>query len=189
MYYTNEELLNMGIRVGNNVRIHKTVLFFGAENISIGSNTRIDAFSILSAKEEIEIGSFVHIACGCYVFGSNGVILEDYTGISAHCSVYTSNDDYKNGYLTGPMLPAEYRKVREGKVILQKYSLVGASSVLLPGVVLGEGAAVGALTLVNRSVEEYDIVSGNPMTVVGKRDRERLHELAYRHSRKGHPSV
>jgi acetyltransferase-like isoleucine patch superfamily enzyme len=53
---------------------------------------------------------------------------------------------------------------------------VGAGRILLPGVTLGEGAAVGALSLVRRDVEPFTIVAGTPAKPIGERSR-RLLEL------------
>jgi galactoside O-acetyltransferase len=46
--------------------------------------------------------------------------------------------------------------------------------VILPGVEIGVGAAVGALTLVKKNVQEFTIVGGNPMRVIGSRGRAML---------------
>jgi acetyltransferase-like isoleucine patch superfamily enzyme len=51
---------------------------------------------------------------------------------------------------------------------------VGSGTVIMPGVELGEGAAVGALSFVRRSVPAFKIVAGNPLRVLGDRGRELL---------------
>jgi acetyltransferase-like isoleucine patch superfamily enzyme len=54
--------------------------------------------------------------------------------------------------------------------------IVGAGSVILPGVTIGQGAAVGALTLVRKDVPPFTIVAGPRGEAIGERDR-RLLEL------------
>jgi acetyltransferase-like isoleucine patch superfamily enzyme len=54
---------------------------------------------------------------------------------------------------------------------LRKDSFVGANSVILPGVELGEGSVVGANSLVIKSVEPWEIVSGVPVKKLMKRQK------------------
>jgi len=183
MFYSEKELSEFGIKHGQNVKIHKSVLFFGSENIKIGSNVRIDAHAILSAKLPLTIGSFVHIAGGCYIYGSFGVEVGDYCGLSARTIVYSASDDYRHGYLTGPTVPDEFRKLRSGKVVFGKHCIVGAGTIIMPNVNLGTGSSIGALSLVSRDVPNYSIAAGNPLQVIGERNKVRLQELEDRHTK------
>jgi galactoside O-acetyltransferase len=73
-------------------------------------------------------------------------------------------------------VPAKYRKVSCGDVVFQKHALVGAGSIVMPGVTLGTGASVGALSFVNKNVPEFAIAAGIPIRIIGQRSR-RLLEL------------
>jgi dTDP-4-amino-4,6-dideoxy-D-glucose acyltransferase len=156
--------------------IHRTVLFFG-DNIQIGSNVRIDAYSVITSGEPVKIGNHVHISVGVYIFGGAGVILEDFSGLSARCTIFTSSDDYSEGYLTNPCVPDQYKKVVRGAVKLEKHVIVGSGSIIMPGVVLGTGVSVGALTYINKNIPEYSIAVGIPFRVVGVRNKDRLLQL------------
>lgn len=174
--FTPDELRALGLtRFGTNVRIDRACRFFGAAEIRVGSNVRIDAFTVITAGGPgVVIGDHVHLAPHVCIFGGGGVTLEDYTGLSARVTIYSVNDDYSGGAMTNPTIPNEFRQVTALPVVLRRHALVGCGSVLLPGVELGVGAAVGALTLVNKSVPEFMVVSGNPMRRVGARDRHLL---------------
>ena len=165
-------------RVGINVTIHPTAVFFKPEKVFLGNNVRIDCFCLLSAGEEgIHIGNNVHLAAGVYIFGGGGkVVMEDFTCFSSRVAVYTVSDDFTGGAMTNPTIPEKYRSVRKGPVVLKKHALVGAGSVVMPGVQLGVGVAVGALSFVNRSVEDFQIVGGTPLRSLGTRG-QRLLEL------------
>jgi galactoside O-acetyltransferase len=130
----------------------------------------------LSAGEEgICIGDHVHVATGVYLFGSGGkIILESFCGLSSRVSVYTATDDYSEGFLTNPTVPNKFRNVRRGDVVLRRHALVGASSVLLPGVTLGLAASIGALSLVYKSVGDFVVAFGSPLKIIGERDRSIL---------------
>ncbi len=69
------------------------------------------------------------------------------------------------------------RSVTSAPVVLGEHVIVGAGSVILPGVTIGQGAAVGALTLVRKDdVPPFTIVAGPRGEAIGERDR-RLLEL------------
>lgn len=49
-----------------------------------------------------------------------------------------------------------------GKVVIEDWAYVGAESLILPGVTIGEGALVAAGSVVTKSVPRYTVVGGNP---------------------------
>nr|WP_315142920.1 acyltransferase [uncultured Flavobacterium sp.] len=178
-FLSNEELLNLGFnRLGNNVLISKKASLYNTKNISIGSNVRIDDFSILSAGEEgIEIGNYVHIACYVSFIGKAKIVLEDYVGISSKTSVYSSSDDYTGNFMTNPTISDEFKSVDNRPVIFKKYSIIGAGSIILPGVIVGEGTAVGALSLVTKKLPEWSVYMGSPVRFIKERKKEMLRFL------------
>lgn len=171
-----DELRAMGFAsVGSNVRIDRSVRIFGASRISVDSHVRIDAYSVISAGAAgIAIGSHVHIGVYVFLTGAARIVLGDFCGLSGRVSVYSSNDDYLGHALTGPTVAAKFRKVHEAPVVVGRHVVVGAGSVILPGVSIGEGACVGALSLIKRDVAEFTIVAGQRAQVVGQRRRDFL---------------
>ncbi len=144
----------------------------------IGHDVRIDCFCVLSAGEQgIHLGSWIHIACGCYLFGGSGsLVLEDFCNLSSRVLLYTANDDYVEGSLTNPLVPDEYRQVKTGPVRLDRHAIIGCGSVLLPGVTIGLGGAIGALSLVRESTAKFSISAGTPARQIGLRGHK-LFEL------------
>ena len=55
------------------------------------------------------------------------------------------------------------------KVLLEKFVIIGANSVIFPGCVLKEGSAIGACSLVNRDTEPWGIYYGTPAKFKKKR--------------------
>lgn len=175
--YSKEDLLILG-SCGENVQIDKSVLFINPNNIKIGNNVRIDAFCILSGTNGIEIGDYVHIAPYCQLVASGGKIeMHNFTAISSRSSIFTASDDYVDGYMTNPMIPDKYKKLKTGAVVLNKHTIVGCGSVIMPNCILGEGSSVGALSFVNKNVDEYTVVGGSPAKPIMKRNKERLIEM------------
>ena len=166
--YTREELDSLGFaELGEHVLIDRTCRLFGVERIKIGSNVRIDPFCFLSAGEGgITIGSYVHLSVGVTLSGAGGVVIEDFCGLSNRVSVFSANDDYSDGWMTNPTVPDEFKNVHTGLVTLKKHAIIGCGSVILPGLTIGLGASVGALSVVNKSVPDFMIVAGNPIRKV-----------------------
>jgi dTDP-4-amino-4,6-dideoxy-D-glucose acyltransferase len=170
------ELESMGFAMlGKNVMISERTSIYNAAKISVGNNVRIDDFCILSAGEAgIFIGNHVHIASYCSLIGAGKIALADFSGLSSRVSIYSSSDDYSGATLTNPTVPSQYAGVKHADVILEKHTIVGCGSVILPGVTLREGVAIGALSLVRKDCKEFSIYSGVPAKVIGDRKRDVL---------------
>lgn len=184
-FFSKEELLKLGFkRLGDNVLISDKASLYNINNISIGSNVRIDDFSIISAgKEGIEIGNYVHIACYVSLIGNEKIVLEDYVGLSSKVAVYSSSDDYTGNFMTNPTVFDEFKKVDNRPVVFKKYSIVGSGTVILPGVIIGEGTAVGALSLVTKKLQEWGVYSGSPLKFIKARKKDMLRFLPQLESR------
>jgi len=166
------------LELGENVLISDKVSIYNAKNIKIGSNVRIDDFCILSASEQgIQIGNHVHIACYVSLIGKAQIKLEDYVGVSSKTAIYSSSDDYSGNYMTNPTISDEFKKVDNRPVLLKKFSILGAGCIVLPGVCIGEGTAIGALSLVTKNIPDWGIYSGSPLRFVKNRKKEMLRFL------------
>ena len=64
--------------------------------------------------------------------------------------------------MTNPLIPNKYKNVYEKQIVLEKHVIIGASSVVLPGAYLAEGAAFGAFSLINKQIEPWSINVGIP---------------------------
>jgi galactoside O-acetyltransferase len=159
-------------RVGNDAKISRHALVFAPERISIGDDCRIDAFAILSAGDDgLRIGSHVHINAYSGFFGRAAIDVGDFSTFAQRCLVYSSNDDYSGQTLTNSTVPDEVRGSLDAPVSIGSHVIIGAASVILAGVTIGNGAAVGALSLVKDDVAPFTIVAGIPARVIGRRDQ------------------
>lgn len=171
-FYNEEELLEIGFKsVGQNVLISKKASFYLPEKISIGNNVRIDDFCILSGL--ITIKNNIHIAAYCALYGSGGIIMEDNSGLSPRCTLLSATDDFSGEYLVGACVDDKYRHLIMGAITLGKYSQIGSGTTILPNVEIGEGVAVGAMSLVNKNLPEWSICFGTP----AKKHKDRRKDL------------
>ncbi|MDD5053067.1 MAG: acyltransferase [Sulfuricurvum sp.] len=172
-YYTLKQLNEMGFKsIGKNVKISDKASIYNCDQIEIGDNSRIDDFCVVSGK--IKIGRNVHITPMCLVAGGEkGIVFEDFTTIAYGVQVFTQSDDYTGKTMTNSTIPKEYKNELMKEVILKKYSIVGAGSIIMPGVILEEGTSVGAMSLILKSTESWGIYVGSP----AKRLKDRRQDL------------
>lgn len=163
-YLSVSELEKMGFNsLGENVSISDKASIYNCKNITIGSNVRIDDFCVVSAGSEgIIIGDYVHIAVFTSLIGKAKITISDFCNLSSRVSVYSSSDDYSGNTMTNPMIPDEYKTVIHKDVFMDKHVIVGCGSVILPGVVLGQGVAIGALSFVTTDCDAFGIYAGVP---------------------------
>ncbi len=109
------------------------------KNVFVGDNVRID----MGHADMITLDDHVHVASGCR-------ILCHQRDLSDYCV----GDDYARlGYIIKP-------------VHLCKGSLIGMETFVMPGVTIGEGAIVGAGSLVTKDIPAWTIATGRPAKVV-----------------------
>jgi len=161
--------------VGENVKISNCASFYNAANIALGNNVRIDDFCVLSAGVGgIQVDDNIHIAVYSSLIGAGKITLSDFCNISSRVSIYSSNDDYSGATMTNPTVPSQFTGVTHADVYLGKHVIVGSGTVILPGITLEEGVAVGALSLVTRNCDAFGIYAGNPAKRIKERKRDLL---------------
>jgi len=154
------------------VKTFEFTKIIGIENIDFGSNITIDDFVMIYAKKKMKIGNYVHIACFSSILGGEEFVMEDFSGISSGSRIFTGTDDLKDWGFGSPNIPEKYRNVKRAPVFIGKFAIMGANTVVLPGVTVGEGATVGANSVITRDLEPWGIYIGNKK--VGERNRDEV---------------
>jgi len=104
---------------------------------------------IVRCPERLELGEHTDIGAFTYIQAEEGVEIGYGAQLGAHCAVYSvSTIDGKRG-----------------KVTIGRGAGVGANSVVMPGVTIGDLATVGACSFVNRDVPAGATVYGCPARV------------------------
>lgn len=142
----------------------------GIENIEFGKNVIIDDFVLIYAKKKIRIGNYVHIACFTSITGGEETVMEDFSGLSQGCRILTGTEDFKDWGFGNPAIAEQYRNVRRAPIHIGRFCIVGGNSVVLPGVSIGEGAMVGACSVVSKDLEPWGIYINNKR--VGERNKQ-----------------
>ena len=136
------------IKIGEGTRIYDQVNLYKCK---IGKNCKIDAFVYI--EEGVKIGNNVKIRA--FTFIPEGVEIEDDVFIGP--GVIFTNDKY-------PRARGKWRLLRTK---IKKGASIGASTVILPGIVVGRYALVAAGSVVTKNVPDYAIVAGNPAKIIG----------------------
>ena len=101
--------------------------------------------------------------------------MDDFSGLSSRVVIYATSNDYSGESLTNPTVPAKYKAADKNMPVhLGKHVIVGAASVILPGVTIGEGSSVGALSLCSKSLDGWGVYAGSPARRIKDRSRRLL---------------
>ena len=76
--------------------------------------------------------------------------------------------------MTNPTVPALYTNVQHSPVKIGKHVIVGSGCVVLPGVTLEDGVAIGALSLVNKDCDAFQVYAGIPAKKIAPRSKQLL---------------
>lgn len=89
--------------------------------------------------------------------------MEDHVHIANRCLLLCHQRDLSDYHVGDDYARLSYNK---SKIVLKKGCLIGMNSMIMPGVTIGEGAIVGAGSLVTKDIPAWTIATGRPAKVV-----------------------
>lgn len=128
-------------------------IFFDKDgaSVKIGSRVFVGASNLVCARE-IEIGDDVLISWGCTIVDHN-----------SHSLTWPGRARDVENWFSGVK---DWSAVKAAPVKIGSKSWLGFNVSVLKGVTIGEGAVVGACSVVTRDVPPYTVVAGNPAKVI-----------------------
>lgn len=167
------------VRKGENLTTYGTLFIRGRGKISIGKNVTItscremnpiggDVKTILFAKKngEISIGDGTGIS-NAAIIAEESVKIGNNVLIGGGCKLY-DNDFHSLDYAQRFMKPDI--GVKHAPITVKDGAFIGAHSIILKGVTIGERSIVGAGSVVTKSIPDGEIWAGNPARFIRKCD-------------------
>jgi acetyltransferase-like isoleucine patch superfamily enzyme len=137
-----------------------------SSRISCGRGTVVKPFAVIQTQggritigRDSAISSFDHISTGL-----KDLVIGDHVRIAPSVTILGGSRNFE----LRDVLIVDQGSYHEGLTIGHDV-LIGANTVILPGCHIGDGAVIGAGSVVNRAVPPYAIVAGVPARVLGER--------------------
>jgi acetyltransferase-like isoleucine patch superfamily enzyme len=148
--------IGANVKLGKDVRLSKFINIYGCE---IGDETKIGAF--VEIQKNAKVGKRCKISS--HTFICEGVTIEDHVFIGHNVTFV--NDTYPRAtIITGGLQTEKDWKVET--TVVKKGASIGSGVTILANVVIGEGALVGAGSVVTKDVPPYGVVVGNPARLI-----------------------
>ncbi|NJN19713.1 MAG: N-acetyltransferase [Oscillochloris sp.] len=144
------------VTLGRDVKIYGFVNLYGC---TIGDESKIGAF--VEIQRGVTIGRRVKVSS--HSFLCEGVTVED--GAFIGHGVMFTNDRYPRATTAdgNPQTAADWAVI---PTMVRRGASIGSNATILCGVTIGEGAIVGAGSVVTRDVPSFTVVAGNPARVL-----------------------
>jgi acetyltransferase-like isoleucine patch superfamily enzyme len=145
------------------------------EYFEVGEDSIVDDFSYFSTR--VKIGRCSHIGPGCCIAGGVDFqfVLGDYSGIVSGVKIWCRSNQFIHDLITIMPPEAGHIETREikGDVTFDRFTGVGANSVVMPDNHIPEGVAIGALSFVppRFHFKAWSVYAGNPVRYLMPRDR------------------
>tara|TARA_Y100000310_G_scaffold94862_1_gene92643 strand:- start:10413 stop:10907 length:495 start_codon:yes stop_codon:yes gene_type:complete len=149
-----------------------------SDKAKIGESTKI--WHLSQIRENVKIGNNCVIGKNVYI--DRDCIIGDNVKIQNNCSIYFFSE-IEDGVFIGPHVcltnDKKPRAITEsgelkgesdwsqGKILIKKGASIGAGSIILPNITIGEYAMVGAGSVVTKDVPDKALVYGNPAVIKG----------------------
>ena len=160
-------------------KIHNFLTKYTSPNMKFGylnndgtyqKKTRISNTVFLYHKEKIHISNDVFIWHYTILDGTGGIYIGEGSQIGAWVGIFTHSS-----HIAIRIYGKHYQDVPENEkkgypinpVKIGKFSFIGARSIILPNVTIGNGVIVTAGSIVKKNIEDFMIVSGNPAEIIG----------------------
>ena len=136
-----------------------------------GEGVHFNGLVKIVAPEKIAIADNVHIGSNAYIDGRGGIKIGANTHISRNFVVHSSSHNYR-----GTRIP--YDETYDLKpVVVERNVWIGTNVIVIPGINIGEGAIVGAGTVVTKDIPPKAIVGSQHHRIIKYRENRHYDKL------------
>lgn len=157
------------ICIGNGCQIQDGAVFDFRHGgtLTLGENVNIESGAILSPFGGfIQIGNHSGVNHYTILYGHGGLTIGNFVRIAAHCILIPANHGTRDS--DAPMCTQPLTK--KG-IVIGNDIWIGAHSVILDGVRIGDGAVIAAGSVVTRAIKPKSIVAGIPAKAIRTRNK------------------
>jgi len=157
--YKNESLISKRIK--------------GIQHLTVGKKVAIPEFCSFSGS--ISVGHYTTLGIHNMMFGQ--ISIGNYCQIGAYVAIHGTNHPitYPSNYINYRLFNGELSKYKTSKPVTVGNDVwIGHAVIILGGVNIGDGAIIGAGSVVTKDVEPYSIVGGNPARLIRKRFEDNI---------------
>jgi galactoside O-acetyltransferase len=152
---------DLALEIGDRCILRNQFIFESNEGkIKVGDDVIINSGTSVISRNLVEIGNWVMIAWGCTIYDHNSHSISYMDRIADQKQHMV---DLPSGNLVAHK---DWRHVRSAPIKICDYVWIGFDVVVLKGVTIGEGAIIGARSVVTSDIPAWTIAAGNPARVV-----------------------
>lgn len=129
-----------GAKIKKKTVIYRNTEILKINGLKVGERSQVGWHCLLDARGGLEIGNNVVIA--------------------SYCKLISGTHDINSNDFIGMVK----------KTIIKDRAWICTSAIILPGIVIGEGAVVAAGAVVTKDVPDFCVVAGNPAQIIKKRN-------------------
>lgn len=168
------------VTIGEKTQFYEQAEVFNLQKnrkkICIGNNSHIrGVLQVFEQNGEINIGDFCYVGEYTKIWSASAINIGDQVLISHNVNIH----DNISHPLNSEMRLKDYKRIltietydpvifdlNSKKITIRNKAWIGFNSIILKGVTIGEGAIVGAGSVVTKDVPDWTIVAGNPAKII-----------------------
>lgn len=161
------------VRCGKNLNLmaHSTLNALSYKGVEIGDNFTLGMFATIECTgvlrevgSHLKIGNNVGINHYCFIGVRGEIEIGDNVIFGPRVSVFSENHIFDR-----IDIPIKHQGVTKGITKIGNDVWIGAQTIILSGVSIGDGCVIGAGSVVTKDIPPYSLAVGVPASVIKKR--------------------
>lgn len=177
--FMGQEVTKLLNSCGNNVKIYPMAKIVSPNCVSIGDNTRLCDYAFIHPEGGlITIGRYCDFEPYSLIWGAGKMIIGDFVNFGPGMKIMGNMYDYKSGDIMVGTVEETHKGIISPELVIEDHVYFGADVTVLGSVsYIGEGALIGAQSLVNKNIDPWGVYVGSPAKKIGERPRGALEKV------------
>jgi acetyltransferase-like isoleucine patch superfamily enzyme len=141
------------------------VKIFIGNDVSIGGNLAVMSGRFLD-HPKLQVGDRTEIGWNVAIIVNREVVIEEDVLVANDCRIFDSDGHPREAELRAKKAPVPLKDIRAVRIC--RYAWIGGGTYIMKGVTIGEGAIIGANSVVISDIPAYCLAIGNPAEVLFK---------------------